>query len=430
MQPKLSHATILAALRTFDSSLRETSAWSDWEGRKSHKYAIQHEGRNYPVKHIASMASGIPVSQFSGGRYHTNQVVEHCGYEVVSLVGRVTPTHYLVYWRPSTLAGYTPEHLVNHAASNQFQKIKPKDVLWIVSAPEGQLHLLGQLTVGRVVGQKEAERSVGHSLWEANFHALAAQGAANTIRWIPLRGIAGKLRFASTTSSRLAVRGGLTNGQQMQALRQLTDESISLLRAAWDTRTAHRLPVSKRLQAGRPRAWIKPKKKEPHTSSVAPRLKGRPIGIKAEADYIHNRARRLITSRRRHHVLTNAFVSYLGKAVQVDESVYDIVVRKGWKPGRLLLVEAKSEVTGYQGRHQVREAIGQLFDYRFLLVNVEHERNVDLALLAPEKPSQDLIRLCSSELGIHLIWRTKTAFSGSPAIRNWLSGCRSADSPR
>jgi 5-methylcytosine-specific restriction protein A len=87
MQPELTDSAFKNALRKFDAELRDTNEWTGWQENRAHLYPIRHDGRLYPVKQIASMASGIPVGDFSGGRYpgHANQIVERLGYEVVRL---------------------------------------------------------------------------------------------------------------------------------------------------------------------------------------------------------------------------------------------------------------------------------------------------------------------------------------------------------
>jgi 5-methylcytosine-specific restriction protein A len=89
MQPEVSRRTLLAAMHKFDRQSRDEREWADWEDNKAHKYAIQHGRRIYPVKKIVSLASGVDVGQFSGGRYpgNANGLVEACGFRVVPLRG-------------------------------------------------------------------------------------------------------------------------------------------------------------------------------------------------------------------------------------------------------------------------------------------------------------------------------------------------------
>jgi 5-methylcytosine-specific restriction protein A len=74
----------------FDSELRGTKEWQGWEDNKAHKYAIEDTGRRYPVKQVLSLATGVPVSEFSGGAGagQANQRAREAGFEVVSLHAR------------------------------------------------------------------------------------------------------------------------------------------------------------------------------------------------------------------------------------------------------------------------------------------------------------------------------------------------------
>ncbi len=38
-----------------------------WEANRAYRWAIEHDGRLYPVKQIAALASGLSASAFSGG---------------------------------------------------------------------------------------------------------------------------------------------------------------------------------------------------------------------------------------------------------------------------------------------------------------------------------------------------------------------------
>jgi 5-methylcytosine-specific restriction protein A len=89
MQPTLTRASVLEALQQFDDTLRDAREWAHWEQNRAHKYAIVHRGRRYPVKKIASLANGVPVSEFIGGVDvgHTNRLVQAVGFKVERLRG-------------------------------------------------------------------------------------------------------------------------------------------------------------------------------------------------------------------------------------------------------------------------------------------------------------------------------------------------------
>lgn len=82
--PDRSAENILSAMVSFDKEHRASPEWLCWEENKAHKYAILHNSRIYPVKKIISLATGVPVSEFSGGR-EANGYVEGRGFKVVSL---------------------------------------------------------------------------------------------------------------------------------------------------------------------------------------------------------------------------------------------------------------------------------------------------------------------------------------------------------
>jgi hypothetical protein len=59
--------TILNALHEFDAQIRDTPEGQSWISNKAQKFAIDYEGRLYPPKAVVSLATRIPVSDFSGG---------------------------------------------------------------------------------------------------------------------------------------------------------------------------------------------------------------------------------------------------------------------------------------------------------------------------------------------------------------------------
>jgi 5-methylcytosine-specific restriction protein A len=71
----------------FDADLRGTPEWGKWEDNKAHQYAIERAGKRYPVKQIVSMATGFPVSEFSGGKAagDANEYVRSRGLSLVQL---------------------------------------------------------------------------------------------------------------------------------------------------------------------------------------------------------------------------------------------------------------------------------------------------------------------------------------------------------
>lgn len=89
----LTREAVLTAVQTFDANYRDSPDWQSWQDNKAYKFALQIGGLRYPVKTIVSLASSIPVSEFSGGkgRGQANEVLENLGFEVVQIHGRNPP---------------------------------------------------------------------------------------------------------------------------------------------------------------------------------------------------------------------------------------------------------------------------------------------------------------------------------------------------
>jgi len=63
---------------------RDQPAWTNWEDNVKYLYAIEHDGRRYPVKMIVSLAAQVERTSFSGGR-PANSYVEARGFTVIEL---------------------------------------------------------------------------------------------------------------------------------------------------------------------------------------------------------------------------------------------------------------------------------------------------------------------------------------------------------
>lgn len=82
--PDVNRAQLEDALWRFDADLRALQEWSEWETNAAQNFALVHNGLQYPPKKIISMATGVPVSQFSGGR-QSNGYLEKRGFNVVAI---------------------------------------------------------------------------------------------------------------------------------------------------------------------------------------------------------------------------------------------------------------------------------------------------------------------------------------------------------
>lgn len=148
------------------------------------------------------------------------------------------PQNFMLYWRPETVDSHLNEnYLLNHAGSNQLNRVSAGDVLWIVTTGEAdELGLAGRLKVGSVVSLAEAKRRLGRSdLWSSDYHALAAPGTARRMCGVGLLDIAHELRFVDPGANRLLLNphGGVDPGQ-LRLMRILDDRSAALLSEAFN----------------------------------------------------------------------------------------------------------------------------------------------------------------------------------------------------
>lgn len=73
---------ILTAMNDFDSQYQNTNDYDPWLGKETYKYAVWHNGKLYPCKHILSRATRIHTSKFSGGE-QTNSVFRKLGFRLI-----------------------------------------------------------------------------------------------------------------------------------------------------------------------------------------------------------------------------------------------------------------------------------------------------------------------------------------------------------
>jgi hypothetical protein len=139
----------------------------------------------------------------------------------------------------------------------------------------------------------------------------------------------------------------------------------------------------------------------------------RDVGLKSEIDSLAQIAASRKRIRKLHNALTNRLRNCLMWRYELVESEFDAVI-PDWKPGRKLLIEAKTNSEHSSGRTQIRQAIGQLFDYRHRSFGTE-TANVDLAILLPTEPSADIQTLLAS-LGIEILWFKGDKLKGTIAL--------------
>jgi hypothetical protein len=178
----------------------------------------------------------------------------------------------------------------------------------------------------------------------------------------------------------------------MKADRQGVVALSKLIGPDYDIRDARELDVYANTEK-----FPKPK---PHARRTYSADAFKDVGLKSEINSIAQIAAKKTTIKKLHNKLINRLNDYLRwRQKTVKESKFDALVID-WKNSRNLLVEAKTASDGASGRAQIRQAIGQLYDYRFTFMA---KNNVDLAVLLPKEPSAHVQRLLDS-LGIEVLF--------------------------
>ena len=92
-------------MERFDRDLRNSPEWQGWQQNESHKYAIAHNGRRYPVKKVISLATDTPVSGFSGGD-ESNTFLGRLGFQIAPVGDSVRNAHSIGVILEQILAEY------------------------------------------------------------------------------------------------------------------------------------------------------------------------------------------------------------------------------------------------------------------------------------------------------------------------------------
>lgn len=152
---------------------------------------------------------------------------------------------FLHYWKPSTADAEADTKILDHAASNQFKRVAKGDTVWLVTARDGVLELIGKLKVAIVCGQAEAAshlRLDPDDLWDASHHIIAEDGGLAPV-WAEIQKAAAKLSFVSSTGrASLDLDDGKVNPSQLQTMRELSAESAELLEQIF--KDSYREPVA------------------------------------------------------------------------------------------------------------------------------------------------------------------------------------------
>jgi hypothetical protein len=141
------------------------------------------------------------------------------------------------------------------------------------------------------------------------------------------------------------------------------------------------------------------------------------LSLRIEEAQIRQRAAGIIQARVTHNILTNSFRKYCKDRWGITPTQANFDALLEFDKCRIL-IEAKSTAVGGEGRQQIREAIGQLHDYRFEHWGEDAKPTV-LAVLLPDIPP-DYVKDLLASLGIGVIWRAGENFRFDNALATHL----------
>jgi hypothetical protein len=147
-------------------------------------------------------------------------------------------THYLHFWRAVTVMSHLTKlgaRALVVASSDQFEKVHPGDVVWIVSCfDEVGIALVGRLEVHQRVGRAEAAMLLGSTgFWAGDSIVISARDRALPLRIQPIPGAARTLRFQSKRDRLIIEASGWIDPKQLQRMRRLDESSGNTLEDEW-----------------------------------------------------------------------------------------------------------------------------------------------------------------------------------------------------
>jgi predicted HNH restriction endonuclease len=147
--------------------------------------------------------------------------------------------HYFLYWKvdPEIRPSIGQHMTTTYAASNYLKRVKPGDVLWIVTVHQHHLYLLGRLKVEFIVDDSTIAQDLVDPQpedWiDADWYAISNKYAIEPMREIDITHIADKLRFNSKVSEILDMVDGRVDANQLTSLRQLTVQAAQMMDDIW-----------------------------------------------------------------------------------------------------------------------------------------------------------------------------------------------------
>lgn len=146
-------------------------------------------------------------------------------------------TCFTQYWKNDTWTSNSlttkPDDFLDHTADNFFRRkgVSKGDFVYIVTIIKGKLYLLSRMRVEDILTESQAQKKLGHNIWEAQDHLISVKNSSTLMdfeRRVP-DGVTKKLTFESGKGKKHQVKTlafkapGLLDQQTLRGVRQLTE---------------------------------------------------------------------------------------------------------------------------------------------------------------------------------------------------------------
>jgi len=139
-------------------------------------------------------------------------------------------TAYLAYWKPREVDWEDPaSHVLYHAWSQQYHKIRAGDRVYLITSRGGTLYLLGRIDVGARVDRLEAASRLECQPDElvSDYHIFAAPGTEMHVRPIQCEDALCRVYTVASGDPQPIKRP--IHAQRFQTMRQITPGSATIL---------------------------------------------------------------------------------------------------------------------------------------------------------------------------------------------------------
>lgn len=230
-QPILIHPEIRAELKRYLENLYESLSTEE-KGRLVYHNDSLITPDNWIGREMSWRAESENFD--SNERDNTKEIYE----ELIQESGDSSRKHFLLYWQDKSVAAHRESgYPLDVVSSRQLKRAKAGDCLWIATInPAGELILAGRLRIGEIVDYQTAIRRLNEtSLWDGGFFALPKEDETEYLRSINIKDVQLDLRFANSEADRFVLKSGKINAQQLQTMRELSQESADLLAQIWES---------------------------------------------------------------------------------------------------------------------------------------------------------------------------------------------------